>query len=65
VAAEGLPWDFWTIDLRQAIRSLGEISGEELTESVVDRNLLQFLHRQVTVHGIDPSAQSRTHEMCF
>ena len=42
VAADGLPWDFWTTDLRQAICSLGEITGEQLTESVLDRIFSRF-----------------------
>ncbi len=42
VAADGLPWDFWTIDLRQAIHSLGEITGEQLTESILDRIFSRF-----------------------
>ena len=42
VAAQRLPWDFWTIDLREAIRVLGEITGEELTEAVLDRVFSRF-----------------------
>ena len=42
VAAQQLPWDFWTIDLREAIRVLGEITGEELTEAVLERVFSRF-----------------------
>jgi tRNA modification GTPase len=40
--AEGLPPDFWSIDLRAAQKALGELTGEDAVEAVLDRIFQRF-----------------------
>jgi tRNA modification GTPase len=42
VAAQHLLWDIGAIDLREAVRALREITGEELTKAVLDPVFSRF-----------------------
>ncbi len=40
--ADEMPFDFWTIDLRGAIQALGEVTGEGMTEPMLERIFSRF-----------------------
>ena len=39
---QDLPIDFWTIDMRSAIIALGEVTGDEITEQILDNVFSRF-----------------------
>ncbi|GAX77543.1 hypothetical protein CEUSTIGMA_g4987.t1 [Chlamydomonas eustigma] len=40
--SQNLPIDFWTIDMRSAIMALGEVTGDEVTEQILDNVFSRF-----------------------
>lgn len=42
ILATGQPWELLALDLREAVRELGEILGEEIGEAVLERIFSQF-----------------------
>lgn len=42
LANQDMPWDFWTIDLRESIHKLGELTGDEISEALLDKIFTRF-----------------------
>mgnify|MGYP001431815623 CR=1 FL=1 len=42
MVSQEMPFDFWTIYLREAIKLLGEITGQDITEVLLDRIFSRF-----------------------